>query len=422
MIDGESESVDGCPVDYERKYDDIPTPTEVNERKDVDVPTAIEVNEHDTTWNTGEVTDATVINTDNKAITSEQKALAFNIAHDCKTAAHASAIRTYRNLRANGYGWRGMKKETRKYVRECHICQAMNREPRSRLPVKRDWLNSSTPWSTLAIDIMIFHTMGVGGYRYALVVMDIYSKFVEATLLKNTTSAAIANILVDLFLRRGSPHTIMTDSGSNLVSTTMQQVYKQMDINKQTSSPYHQRANGAVERAIGSIKSTLRKLVLANKPNDKRQWTTLLKFAVAQYNGSIHSTTGVTPDYAISGYDKQILVRTPNTSNCSSTIANNTTVDKLLTTLQQTAESIADKRHQHFKTPPTDTTPALTIGGMVYLRRQGLLNTLEPRWQANYTITDIQHDGHTIIVRNNHNGHLQIANRDNVKPAYTATP
>ena len=76
-----------------------------------------------------------------------------------------------------------------------------------------------------------------------------------------TITNKIAAILVDHILRRGIPTTIMTDSGTNLISNIMNTVYERLEITKLTSSPSHQQSNGCIERAIGSIKHILRKLI-----------------------------------------------------------------------------------------------------------------------------------------------------------------
>ena len=403
-------------IDGEEEEKTAPTEelTEEEMERKYDIPIAEQVLEDDT----GEVTDAIVI--DNNTITDEQKVTALNIAHDSKAAAHPPFKQTYRKLRDMGYAWTGMKADTRKHTQQCIKCQLNSREIRNKLPMQRNWLKSNRPWQTIAMDIVVFHTAGTGGHRYAVMIMDVYSRYVETTITKTTTTNKIAAILVDHILRRGIPTTIMTDSGTNLISNIMNTVYERLEITKLTSSPYHQQSNGCIERAIGSIKHILRKLITHS---NYKQWNELLPFAISSYNAATHSATGVSPDYAINGYDKQIIPNKRTNNIVDIPLANNTTVDNLLTTLQQTAESIAEKRNRQddklsaLTKVSTRTIPQLTIGGTVWTKRQGLLNTLQTRWYGPFIIQDIIHNGQTIIVKDKNT--LRTVSREHVKPAYT---
>ena len=82
------------------------------------------------------------------------------------------------------------------------------------LPLKRTTMPAK-PWRDLAVDLMGPLPTG----ESLLVTVDYYSRWIEATVDRNTTSGSIINCLEKHFTRHGIPETLRMDNGSNLVNT-----------------------------------------------------------------------------------------------------------------------------------------------------------------------------------------------------------
>ena len=70
----------------------------------------------------------------------------------------------------------------------------------------------------------------------------------------------IAKELVKLFAHVGIPDEILTDQGTNFMSTLLQEIYQTLHIKRIRTTPYHPQTDGLVERFNGTLKSMLRKL------------------------------------------------------------------------------------------------------------------------------------------------------------------
>ncbi len=79
------------------------------------------------------------------------------------------------------------------------------------------------------------------GNRFMLVVTDYATRYPEVFPLKSIKAKYVATCLVQLFSRVGFPSEILTDQGTNFMSTLLKQAYKLLGIrspkNHSLSSP-----------------------------------------------------------------------------------------------------------------------------------------------------------------------------------------
>jgi transposase InsO family protein len=96
------------------------------------------------------------------------------------------------------------------------------------------------------------------------------------------------------------PVGLMSDSGSQLKSTAFSQLCHCFNIQKIESSPYHQQANGKVEKFIGFLK---RALALITEPDRLYKWDDMIDHCLFIYRISIIRTLADTPFYLMNGRD-----------------------------------------------------------------------------------------------------------------------
>nr|XP_019068218.1 uncharacterized protein K02A2.6-like [Solanum lycopersicum] len=169
------------------------------------------------------------------------------------------------------------------FVRKFHQCQIHSdliySPPLELHPMSAPW-----PFVTWGIDVIgPIDPKSSNGHRFILVAIDYFTKWVEAVTFKSVTKKAVVDIVhSNIICRFGIPKIIITDNAMNLNSHLMKEVCEQFKIVHRHSTPYHPKANGAVEAANKNIKKILRKMVQGS-----RQWHEKLPFALMGYRTTI---------------------------------------------------------------------------------------------------------------------------------------
>ncbi|XP_036977326.1 uncharacterized protein LOC119032358 [Acanthopagrus latus] len=98
------------------------------------------------------------------------------------------------------------------------------------------------------------------GKKYCLVVVDMFSKWVEAFPTSKQDAAAVAKALItEIIPRWGIPAKISSDNGTPFVNTALKSVGNYLGIDLKQHCAYHPASGGAVERENGTLKNKLAK-------------------------------------------------------------------------------------------------------------------------------------------------------------------
>ena len=153
--------------------------------------------------------------------------------------------------------WPGFSKDVDEYVRRCTACtihQARGDRPS---------LSPIADLETQAYDKISIDLTGpsetLKGHTL-LTIIDYYSRYPEAYILKNGTSAEIISCLTESFARFGIPKALVSDNGSVFVSEGFEAFLISLGISHIRSSNYHPQSNGAIERLHSIMKSRLKRL------------------------------------------------------------------------------------------------------------------------------------------------------------------
>ena len=97
------------------------------------------------------------------------------------------------------------------------------------------------------------------GYRYTLVAVDLFSKFLEAWPLKEKDTTSVIDGLENAcFNRHGLPDLLLSDQENAVDGQKMRDMCRRYGIRKIHSSAYHPQGDGQSERSIQSFKTLLR--------------------------------------------------------------------------------------------------------------------------------------------------------------------
>jgi hypothetical protein len=135
------------------------------------------------------------------------------------------------------------------------------------------------------IDIINYQRYKYNNYQYILVVIDIFSRFVQAEAMTNRRLSTIIKAFENILTRIPPPYKLQCDNEFNKKSFI--DVLEKYDIEPSFFDPYEINKNALVERVNATILMILQKIRLATS---KFNWNKYLDDVIENYNNSIHST------------------------------------------------------------------------------------------------------------------------------------
>ena len=206
------------------------------------------------------------------------------ILHD--EAGHLGYRKTMEKVKQRYY-WPRYEQDVFHWIKECQECQRRNHPPcKSKAPLGT--IKAQYPFEFVSWDIMGPLPISSRGYKYILVITDIFSKCVEAFPIRATVSETLANVLVkEVIYCYGVPRYIHSDQGANLCSDVIKSLSSLLGFTLSHTSAYHPQWNGQVERFNRTLEAMLSKVVKENQ----RDWDTLIPPLLFAYRTAIHEAT-----------------------------------------------------------------------------------------------------------------------------------
>ena len=130
------------------------------------------------------------------------------------------------------------------------------------------------------------------GFKYILVVLDVFSRYAYARPLKNKTGLHVSRAFEDIF-KESKPKKLWTDRGTDFYNSHMKNLLTQNGIIQY--STYNEPKAMIAERFI----RTLRKKIETNFIlTDSTVWYDILPQLITEYNTTVHSSLKMTPENA----------------------------------------------------------------------------------------------------------------------------
>ncbi|KMQ87095.1 integrase core domain protein [Lasius niger] len=106
------------------------------------------------------------------------------------------------------------------------------------------------------------------GNRYLLVIVDCFTKWVEAFPLKNIKARTVAKVFVSQIIsKHGVPLEVHTDQGKNFESKLFAELMDLLGIRKTRTTALHPQSDGQVERQLLYILNRMDRLSDNIKPS-----------------------------------------------------------------------------------------------------------------------------------------------------------
>lgn len=199
-------------------------------------------------------------------------------------ASHMGMVKT-KSVARSYVWWPYMGKDIENMVRNCENCLLYRDNPPKAVLIP--WEIPNQVWERIHIDYLgpIFN-------KYILVIVDAYSKWIEAFVVNNMTTLTTINILRSCFARFGIPKILVSDNGRQFIAEEFQNFLRMNGITPKNTAPYQPATNGAAENTVKTVKKSIFKAVGKVKEID---FNTILNRFLLDYRNAPHCTTGISP-------------------------------------------------------------------------------------------------------------------------------
>ena len=149
--------------------------------------------------------------------------------------------------------WNGMDGDTKELIRTCEPCQINARSHRQDKPeISHKNMFNLHPNHTVHMDYC-----ENGGKDY-IVVVDRVTGYIRAEHTPNQGTHAAIKVIKNWSLLLGYPLCVISDSGGGFCKDFKKKL-KILNVRHKYSSAYHPQSNSLAERAVGSLKNSLKK-------------------------------------------------------------------------------------------------------------------------------------------------------------------
>jgi len=222
------------------------------------------------------------------------KVLSF--CHDHVFSAHMGIRRTIERCKSLFY-WYRLGFSVREHVRQCETCQKTRGASKS-FRAELMSFRVGYPLDRVAVDLITKLPLTAKGNRNILVIVDHFTRWVEAFAIPDQCAETVARFTVREFVSRfGAPLELHSDQGRNFESHIFQEVCRLLGIRKTRTSAYRPQSNGAVER----FNRTLHGMIKAYVAENRVDWDEHLPYVMAAYRGTVHPATGFSPNFLMFG-------------------------------------------------------------------------------------------------------------------------
>lgn len=213
---------------------------------------------------------------------TKQKIELINKAH---SIGHEGSFKTYHRLIRDFY-WPNMKRDVKLFVKTCHRCQIFRPQPFPKDPENIP-TPPEAPFVRVGLDLIGPLDVTRQNNQYIVVLVDYFTKWVEAKPLQRIESKDIIQFLTDVFSRHGIPEILVTDNGPQFISKETKGFLDLYNVFIMPATTYHPATNGEVENRNKELGKYLRLL-----SEREKEWDDLLPSALWALRTTKSEATG----------------------------------------------------------------------------------------------------------------------------------
>jgi len=195
----------------------------------------------------------------------------------------------YQKLYHDGFWWPKMRQDIDNELKACDACIRFVASKQGFHPLRS--ITSSAPWNHIQIDTSTNLPPSIDGHTVLLVIIDVFTGFVILRALKNKEAETVARELLSVFCLFGFPRILQSDNGTEFVNQVLSSLLSLTGVQQRLIAAYNPRADGKVERAVGSTLLIIKKLLHGHSES----WSLYVDFAQLSFNLKIATLTSSSP-------------------------------------------------------------------------------------------------------------------------------
>jgi hypothetical protein len=236
--------------------------------------------------------------------------------HDSAVYGHPGRDATA-SILARDFYWPLQSRHVRQFLRNCDHC-GRNKVWREHkhgllrpLPVPDQFFQE------ISMDFMT-DLPDSNGNRYLWVIKDRLSKWVVLEAMPTMKAEDCAVKFMECWGKyHGMPRAITSDRGTNWTSTFWREFCRLMGVKQRLSSGYHPQTDGGPERLNQEVQAYLRNFI-NQEQSDWKEWLPTAQLAL---NGRYHAGLGMSPFFAVHGYETPSVIALESEPAPNSTLA-----------------------------------------------------------------------------------------------------
>ena len=321
--------------------------------------------------------------------------------HDIPFSGHLGVNKTYAKLR-DRYFWPKMYMDVQHYVLSCESC-AMKKTPKQRTTTPLLPLPVTGPGDRWAVDCVGPFVESTQKNRYVVVFTEYCTRWVECFAVPNIEARTIADLLVkEIMPRHGAPRNLLSDRGSNFLSSLVKEICFLMNTHKIFTTSYRPQTDGLCEKYNGTLAQCISMYVDANQKN----WDEHLNAIQFAYRTAPSDVLGESPFFMMYGRDAALpcdpALLPPREMSSSvaehraRVVENIEIARRIAAENTQRAQQKMKDLHDRFATPTR-----FQLGDRVWAytprNRRGLSKKLCHNWHGPYRIVEFLSPVHCIL-------------------------
>ena len=222
-----------------------------------------------------------------------------------RSAGHQGCDRTL-SLMKERFWWPGMSQALLKAIANCGRC--IQYEAKGQLPPMQPII------CTKLMELVHIDYVGMEVtiatdrkpvVRNVLVVVDHFTRYVQAFITKNHMARTTAQVLYNnYFSVFGFPQCLMSDQGTEFCGKVIVAMCSLLGVEKIHTTPYHPQTNGLAKR----VHQTLQHMIGKLDPEKRRKWPAHIGSIIIAYNSTRSLVTGYSPYYLMFGHRPRLPI------------------------------------------------------------------------------------------------------------------
>ena len=278
--------------------------------------------------------------------------------------------------------------------RTCKVCQKAKPSRKPKEPLGSVDYGYAQPGEAVGMDIGTL-PWADGDHRYFLLMVDLFSHYVEAVPLKDQTAKSVVKAFLQGWVYRGYgvPRVVLTDQGKNVDGLAVHELCHDLGIDKRHTTPYHPEADGMAERHIGFVKQTIRCLML-ERDLEKGSWPSLLPEATFYCNNLDNASSKVSPHMLAFGRQPRAPIDMLITAD-NSDPPNSQYLQRLVEKKEELIE-IARRNHgdsrrvakKNYDKSKKTSDSDITRGDWVLIKKEQRTNSLDVKFEGPFEVLE----------------------------------